>query len=276
MGFSRAELEANAKKWANHYQIWAENEDGSINYNPNARGDGDARDAFRHSYTTAEIKRELMKLPTPSGISQQTKNTLASKAAYGLGEGVELINGNNYNANARSANDLNMDLWNDAKGSQINSSSEAESARKVKELLDKNDLITQITDPDPRDVSQLTIPGTNEAYSEQLLTSIIYGLRYLSELYEQLSNDLKELWEDLTDFINDPVGIVASAVADAIEKAASSAITLTPIALDLNGNGRIDLLSATATNNKVFFDIDNININATNDNFAFDKTKMVG
>jgi hypothetical protein len=66
----RNELEANAKLYANQYEVWARDKDGNRmigdenepnidkkTINQNQRGNGDERDAFRHTFTTLELKR---------------------------------------------------------------------------------------------------------------------------------------------------------------------------------------------------------------------------
>ena len=281
-------MEENAKKWANYYNIYAKNSDGSINYNPDARGNGDARDAFRHAYTTLETKRYLMET---FGISNQ----LASKIAYGaLGTGVELFNSNNFKPNDPSINylynaDLKMDLWNDAKGSPLTSSSEAESARKAKELLGKGDLITDNTKQDPRNLADLKVPGSGENYADNWGNIMLKIYRDNYDLWKEIGKMFAGGIVDLAQYIADLVGNIAAGIGNFANS------LLSPIALDLNGNGKIDTIYHNASTNKAYFDMDNdgfrekvqwltpnadgwlarnININSTNDNFVLDVQKI--
>ena len=97
------------------------------------------------------------------------------------------------------------------------------------------------------------------------------------------------LWENIWNAIKNAVGNVAAGIGNFANS------LLSPIALDLNGNGKIDTIYHNASTNKAYFDMDNdgfrekvqwltpnadgwlarnININSTNDNFVLDVQKI--
>jgi Ca2+-binding RTX toxin-like protein len=244
----RAEMEANAKKWSEYYGIPTDD--------PKGRGEGDARDAFRHAYTTIETKRQIMVGLSNVPLPQSVKNELATKLSYALGEGIELINGNNYSDIVKGVNmtyDMNMDLWNDAKGSMQTSTSEAESARKAKELLDKGELIISNKEYNPNRVEQLKVPGTDESYTS-IATLITTGTKFLSEYFNWLSDLMKNVWQEITDLFSKIYSEASDLVKNAIKNMWDHP---SPIALDINKSGKIETTSLTAS--KTYFDIDNDN-----------------
>ena len=121
--FNRDQLEADARAHADAYGIGA----------AGTRGDGNDRDAFRHAYISAVVKDYTLTL-------FPTNPLLANALAYAAGIGVEIRNGQNYNASAFG--DYNQDLWNDAKGSAYNPLSGLTPAQYAKQLLDSGQLIT--------------------------------------------------------------------------------------------------------------------------------------
>jgi RTX calcium-binding nonapeptide repeat (4 copies) len=243
-----SDLEAKARHYNDFYNI------GIVG----TRGDGEKRDAFRHAFTTIEIKRWL--------IDQGMDPNFAAWQAFHLGAIVEMANLNNYQLEflgpdktpLKSINDLNMDLWNNAQGSLLSSISEADSAAKIKSLLDQGKLITTNTTADSRSIDSLNIPGTTYSYADDANVAIVQSIRYITTTaYPQAINALNAVWSDVSIFLSRQYEILDVTLADLLAdfKTAFASLKNSPIVVDLQNNG-LSLISRANAANNVFFDME--------------------
>ncbi len=122
--FSISQMEADAAAVADSYGIFSSDP-------ARPRGNGDARDAFRHTYVSAQLK---------DYFSTIYPDQQATGAAYLAGMIVEIVNTNNYDPTLFG--DYNQDLWNDQVGSSYNPASGMTPAEYAKYALDNDMLIT--------------------------------------------------------------------------------------------------------------------------------------